>query len=121
MDEAPLRQLLDEFAMLLEESHAYQRIPEVQAVLCEARDLVLQFRQRLRSVAGRYVVAFAGLTNVGKSTLMNALLGAEIAPRLNGPCTSVAVEFEHGPGYSVTVRARQDTITALTPANQWGI
>ena len=103
-NEALLRQLIDEFAMLLEESSAYQRIPEVQAILGEARDLALQFRRRLIPVGGRYVVAFAGLTNVGKSTLLNALLGAEIAPGRNGPCTSTAVEFQYGPTYSVTVR-----------------
>jgi GTP-binding protein EngB required for normal cell division len=99
-----LRVLIDELAILFEESLAYEGIAEARAVLAEARDLTLQFRRRLIPVGGRYVIAFAGMTNVGKSTLMNALLGAEIAPRLNGPCTSVAVEFEHGPQYSVTVR-----------------
>ena len=49
--------------------------------------------QRLGSA--RYVLSMVGLTNVGKSTLAQALLGHPVAPRRNGPATSVPVEYEH--------------------------
>jgi GTP-binding protein EngB required for normal cell division len=36
-----------------------------------------------------------GLTNVGKSTLAQALLEHPVAPRRNGPATAIPVEYEH--------------------------
>ena len=44
----------------------------------------------------RYVLSMVGLTNVGKSTLAHALLKHPVAPRRNGPATSIPVEYEHG-------------------------
>ena len=44
----------------------------------------------------RYVLSMVGLTNVGKSTLAHALLRHPVAPRRNGPGTSIPVEYEHG-------------------------
>lgn len=43
----------------------------------------------------RYVLSMVGLTNVGKSTLAHALLGHPVAPRRNGPATSIPVEYEY--------------------------
>lgn len=52
---------------------------------------------RLQHVNGnRYVLSMVGLTNVGKSTLAHALLGHPVAPRRNGPATSIPVEYERG-------------------------
>lgn len=50
-----------------------------------------------RMDSGRYVLSMVGLTNVGKSTLAQALLKYPVAPRRNGPATSIPVEYEHGP------------------------
>jgi len=47
--------------------------------------------QRLDS--SRYVLSMVGLTNVGKSTLAQALLRHPVAPRRNGPATSIPVEY----------------------------
>ncbi len=104
-NEKNLRALAEESAILFHESAQYQPLPDVQAVLAEARDLALQLRRRLTPVGRQYVVALAGLTNVGKSTLVNAIVGDEVSPRLNGPCTSVAIEFSSGRKYAVAVRA----------------
>lgn len=88
--------LVDEFVMLLQESADYQRHPDVKAVLTEAMAAVSASRRRLATAGERYVVAVVGLTNVGKSTLLNALLGDELAPRRNGPCTAAPIEFCYG-------------------------
>jgi len=44
---------------------------------------------------GRYRVVFLGSFNVGKSTLINALLGDEILPPLLEPCTAKTVHLMH--------------------------
>ena len=91
-----LMYLVDEFLMLLKESADYHRHPDVKAVLMEAVAVVSAKRRRLNTAGRRYVVAVVGLTNVGKSTLLNALLGEELAPRRNGPCTAAPIEFCYG-------------------------
>ncbi len=88
--------LLDEFLMLLAESAEYQQHENARKVLGEAAAEMVACRHRLCTAARRYVVAVVGLTNVGKSTLLNALLGGDLAPRRNGPCTAAPIEFCHG-------------------------
>jgi GTP-binding protein EngB required for normal cell division len=56
-------------------------------------------RRLQRMNSGRYVLSMVGLTNVGKSTLAEALLEHPVAPRRNGPATSIPVEYEHGTGW----------------------
>ncbi len=47
------------------------------------------------------VAALAGLTNVGKSTLLSALFGAKVAPMRNRPWSSVPVEYRFSDHYEV--------------------
>lgn len=49
------------------------------------------------------VVAFVGLTNAGKSTLLSALFGAKVAPMKNRPWSSVPVEYRFDCKYRVNV------------------
>lgn len=48
------------------------------------------------------ILAFVGLTNVGKSTLMSALFGAKVAPMQNRAWSSVPVEYRYGDEYEAS-------------------
>ncbi len=47
-------------------------------------------------------VAIAGKVKSGKSTLLNALLGEELAASDAGECTRIVTWYQHGPAYEVT-------------------
>lgn len=102
-----LRQLVEDLLMLCSESAAYHRHADVRAVLEQAVRTLATYHKRLELAARRYVVAVVGLTNVGKSTLLNALLGNDLAPRRNGPCTAAPIEFVRGDELRVTAYFRQ--------------
>lgn len=98
--------VVDEFLMLVQETADYNRDEDAKTILNEARQALFSVRSRLERAAQRYVVAIVGLSNVGKSTLLNALLGSDLAPRRNGPCTAAPIEFAHGDDYRVTAYYR---------------
>lgn len=72
----------------------------------------------------RYVLSMVGLTNVGKSTLAQALLGHPVAPRGMGPTTAIPVEYEYDcepwrlqiadQGNLIVTERGFDTVSALT-------
>lgn len=86
------------------------------------RQLAAMFRQaqgRLRDLLQLRtnrspVIAFVGLTNVGKSTLMSALFGAKVAPMQNRAWSSVPVEYSYGERYE----ASADFANSITPVSQ---
>ncbi len=92
-----LLSVVDELYLLLAESAEYQTQEAVRRVLKLAAGTVQRIRRRMQLALRRYTVAVVGLGNVGKSTLLNALLGADVAPRRNGPCTAAPIEFAYGP------------------------
>ncbi len=47
------------------------------------------------------VVAFVGLTNSGKSTLLSSLFGDKVAPACNRPWSSVPVEYRYSSQYEI--------------------
>lgn len=96
-----LERLLAETLMLIQESESFCAAP-FKEVLRQMRRHLARIHRRVQRVRERYVVAIVGLSNVGKSTLINALLGQELAPRRNGPCTSSPVEFAAGTHLRVT-------------------
>src|SRR5579862_396288 len=102
--------LVGELLMLLSESAEYHQDSSVKGMLQQAVRSLVTIHRRLQLAERRYVVAVVGLTNVGKSTLLNALLGADLAPRRNGPCTSAPIEFVQGPDLRVTAYHR-DAVT----------
>ena len=58
------------------------------------------------------VVAFVGLTNVGKSTLLSALFGAKVAPARNRPWSSVPVEYRYSDKYEINAEFSNTIDTA---------
>jgi Dynamin family len=86
--------LLDSVRRLLERAaDAYARVPDAQ--------------QRLRAVLDRLDeplrVAIAGKVKAGKSTLLNALVGEELAPTDAGECTRIVTWYRDGITYRATL------------------
>jgi len=65
--------------------------------------LVPIFQRHQRAIQTPFHVCLIGQTNVGKSTLVEALLGVPVAPEGNGPTTSVPVEYSHAARWSLEV------------------
>ena len=55
------------------------------------------------------IVALAGKVKAGKSTLLNALVGEELAPTDAGECTRVITWYRNGPTYRVTLELDDGT------------
>ena len=55
----------------------------------------LETFEKYLSINQNFTLAFSGMTNVGKSTLLNALLGDSVAPTKNCPWSSTAVEYQY--------------------------
>ena len=105
---ANLLLVVNELQILLHESAVYhQDLTILAGVYHESVGALRSFSRRLSKVADRYVVAVVGLTNVGKSTFLNALLGSDLAPRRNGPCTSSVIEFHYGEKLRVSATRRR--------------
>ncbi|MFW2335644.1 dynamin family protein [Ilumatobacter sp.] len=55
------------------------------------------------------IVAIAGKVKAGKSTLLNALIGEELAPTDAGECTRIVTWYRNGPTYRVTIESDDGT------------
>jgi GTPase SAR1 family protein len=90
-----------------------------ERLLGEVRDLLRQaevlFAQTpaaeevsgaLRRLDGPLQVAFSGKVKAGKSTLLNALVGEQLAPTDAGECTKVVSWYENGLGYRVDIHPK---------------
>lgn len=78
--------LADRAGGVIEDAIARARNPEVEAELRGVRD----------RLDGPLRVAIAGKVKAGKSTLLNALLGEELAPTDAGECTKIVTWYLHG-------------------------
>lgn len=65
-------------------------------------------------------VAFAGKVKAGKSTLLNALVGEEIAPTDAGECTRVVTWYQDAPAPRVRLFSRAGAVRPLTLARKQG-
>lgn len=80
---------------------------EVRGLLGEARTELAgtPFEAELAAIeerlSGPLRVAIAGRVKAGKSTLLNALVGARLAPTDAGECTKIVSWYRHGPLYRV--------------------
>ena len=52
-------------------------------------------------------VAIAGKVKAGKSTMLNALVGEELAPTDEGECTKIVTWYRHGTTYQVMLEPRE--------------
>ena len=91
-------------SQVLEETHAL-----LDAVAAEYHDDAVAARQ-LRDHSARLReplrLAIAGMVKAGKSTLLNAIIGEEIAPTDAGECTKVITWYRHGATPRITIRLR---------------
>ncbi len=85
--------LVDALTSLLERAVAKARTDDVRARLVEARD----------RLSGPLRLAIAGKVKAGKSTLLNAILGDELAPTDAGECTKIVTWYREGNTPQVTV------------------
>jgi len=84
----------------------------IEALECFQQSRLLPIYERTQKAKKKkYVLSLVGLTNVGKSTLMEALLGVP-APKKNGPATAIPVEYHHGDNWNLRV-FHKDTSSAV--------
>ncbi len=110
-----MKELLDQFRMMLAESaqmHQREGGTRLAKTLQEAQARV----HTLQGVLAKReaVLAFVGLGNVGKSTLLSALFGAKVAPASDRPWSSVPVEYRYGSRYEVGVAGMDSTSANAT-------
>ncbi len=83
---------------------------QVKALVADGLDLAAGslVEDRLHGVMRRLDeplrVAIAGRVKAGKSTLLNALVGEQLAPTDAGECTKIVTWYKHGPGYRATLQ-----------------
>ena len=112
---------IDQLLVLLSATQRFPPDDTTRDVLARAEKRLMVLHRRCTQLNKPFVVATVGLGNVGKSTLMNALLGDEFAPVGNYPCTACPVEFSFGERLQVTVHWVDDykpqRETFLNPAD----
>jgi hypothetical protein len=97
--------LVDSLAALLDRAVLSARTDDVRARLAEARD----------RLSGPLRLAIAGKVKAGKSTLLNAILGDELAPTDAGECTKIVTWYREGNTPQVTVYPLQGTAELNRP------
>jgi hypothetical protein len=81
--------------------------------ICDDDDVAHRLdRLRLR-LDQPLIVALAGKVKAGKSTLLNALVGEQLAPTDAGECTRIVTWYQNGPTYRVTARLRDGSSQQL--------
>lgn len=89
-------------------------------LLAQVRQLATDARAAVPSLANEYDtlltridqplrVAIVGKVKAGKSTLLNALLGEELAASDAGECTRIVTWYQHGEQYLVTAEAGSES------------
>lgn len=102
--------LLDQVRGLLDDARAAVGDGDLRNMLDSARQRV---DEPLR-------VAIAGKVKAGKSTLLNALVGEEVAPTDAGECTKIVTWYGNGHRYRVMIHPSEGDPADLTFSNQDG-
>ncbi|AHF94925.1 hypothetical protein OPIT5_29960 [Opitutaceae bacterium TAV5] len=108
MSPVTTKEIIDDLLLLVAQSENLHPDAQgkIRVLLSGLRRELMLMRQRCLRPPGAYKVAVVGLGNVGKSTLLNALLGMKIAPVSNAPCTANIVEFNYGPDFRLMAEAQ---------------
>ena len=101
-------------AMRLRRDHNADPVGDLERFLRER--LMPIWRREEQAGTTPYVLSLVGLTNVGKSTLMEALLKFPVAPRKMGPATAIPVEYVYNENWQMSVLFR-DFRTDVTHFN----
>lgn len=80
-----------------------QLVQDTIAVYRDDLDAVRSLERHARQSGEPLRIAVAGMVKAGKSTLINALLGEEIAPTATGECTKSVIWYRHGATPRITV------------------
>jgi len=86
-------------------AHDGESLSDALARFSSAR-LIPLLTQEKNSMQSPYILALVGLTNVGKSTLTEALLGFPVAPQKSGPATAIPVEYVYGNNWEMEILFR---------------
>lgn len=96
--------LLDEADALLDAAAMHYR---------DDAEAVRRIEEHRRRLGEPIRVAIAGMVKAGKSTLLNAIIGEEIAPTDAGECTKVITWYRHGPTPRITMHLLDGTTRPL--------
>lgn len=91
-------------ALRQRERHALLALLDVLSGLEASREEVAQLQDAVQHLSGLFSVAVIGEFNAGKSTLLNALLGARLLPEGVTPTTSTLHLVTYGPTPSSVTR-----------------
>lgn len=99
----PALQILNDLLLLVSETEMRNAGNKAaETLLKDLKERLYRLHARCCRSTKDYKIAFVGLGNSGKSTLINALLRRKIAPTCNGACTAGVVEFRYGEGFKIT-------------------
>lgn len=88
-------------------------LDSVRRLLAEAAQAVPEAQHEIAAIGARLDeplrVAIAGRVKAGKSTLLNALIGDELAPTDAGECTRIVTWYRHGHTYRATLHLPDGT------------
>ncbi|WP_457946263.1 dynamin family protein [Pseudarthrobacter sp. alpha12b] len=79
-------------------------IREALEVYADDPDAVQALQGYARRLAEPLRIAVAGMVKAGKSTLLNAIIGEEIAPTDTGECTRIVTWYRHGVTPRITLQ-----------------
>lgn len=97
-----MQNLFKIYRMMLAESATFHEKEGNQQLATMFRLVQGKLRDTLNLKENREpVVAFVGLTNAGKSTLLSSLFGDKVAPACNRPWSSVPVEYRYSSQYEI--------------------
>lgn len=80
-------------------------------VLCSVANEIKYLRKAIEK--GHTDLSFVGKSNVGKSTIINAILGEKVAPSKNKPYTSAIVEYRYAEQYSLVMKKTREELISV--------